>query len=90
MFAKNEDRLFEMIQVRDHVEALRALIGQPGLVFQHSIHSFRLNGNRARVIVIINHALLYMPETQIYYLYEAEHYNDAWVITSVQMLDELN
>lgn len=88
--SENVEQLSDIVKVREHVAALSSLMGQPGLLFQQHLHSFDRTGDKAVIKVIVNHALLYMPPTDIYYRYEAQRKGYQWFITSVQMLDRLN
>ena len=87
---QNSEQLTDIIKVKEHVAALSSLMGQPGLLFEHHLHSFERNGDKAVIKVVVNHALLYMPPTDIYYRYEAQRKGYRWIITSVQMLDRLD
>ena len=87
---ENRDQLASIVKVKEHVAALTSLMGQPGLVFRHHIHSFNRKGDKAIIKVVLNHALLYMAATDIYYRYEAQRKGYRWIITSVQMLDRLD
>ena len=85
----NNEKLKVLIQAHEHSAALRSLIGKPGLKFSHSVRSVKQNGDKTQVVVALKHALLYMPETDIYYQYETENIDNGLIISSVEMLHDV-
>ncbi len=86
----NRARLVMILQDRNHAVALSSLMGQPGLVFEHILQSFRIEDNRVIAVVIMRHALAGLPETDLFYEYRLRRKDDSWSIAEVVPLDSVD
>ncbi len=87
MVASDRVSMLETVNDPNYASTLSSLMGQPGLIYRHQLHSYTvIDDHHAQLQVIITHGLLHVPTTNIYYQYNLEQIDDHWIIHSAQPL----